>query len=353
MRTLIQRVQHASVTIDGQLKSKIGKGLLVLVGIEDRDTQEDIEWLCKKIANLRIFDDENGVMNRSVVETEGEVMVVSQFTLHASTKKGNRPSYIHASKPDIAIPMYEAFCAEMGLQIGKEVQTGTFGADMKVELVNDFEGTRPDVPNVAAICTYPLFVETVKEALSAQDVKIASVAGGFPSSQTFMEIKIAETAMAVMQGADEIDVVMNLGYFLEENYDELSEEIQEIKESCRDAKLKVILETGALQTPESIQKAAVLAVYSGADFIKTSTGKGYPGATPEAVYTMCQVLKKYHSITGKRVGIKVAGGVRTAEEAVRYYTIVKEVLGNDWLNKDLFRIGASSLVEDIEHRLGK
>ena len=137
MRTLIQRVQHASVTIDGQLKSQIRKGLLVLVGIEDRDTQEDIEWLCKKIANLRIFDDENGVMNRSVVETEGEVMVVSQFTLHASTKKGNRPSYIHASKPDIAIPMYEAFCAEMGLQIGKEVQTGTFGADMKVELVND------------------------------------------------------------------------------------------------------------------------------------------------------------------------------------------------------------------------
>ncbi|WP_308550213.1 D-aminoacyl-tRNA deacylase [uncultured Parabacteroides sp.] len=137
MRTLIQRVQHASVIIDGQLKSKIGKGLLVLVGIEDRDTQEDIEWLCKKIANLRIFDDENGVMNRSVIETEGEVMVVSQFTLHASTKKGNRPSYIHASKPNIAIPMYEAFCAEMGLQTGKEVQTGTFGADMKVELVND------------------------------------------------------------------------------------------------------------------------------------------------------------------------------------------------------------------------
>ena len=137
MRTLIQRVHHASVTIDGQVKSEIGKGLLVLVGIEDRDTQEDIEWLCKKIANLRIFDDENGVMNRSVIETEGEVMVVSQFTLHASTKKGNRPSYIHASKPDIAVPMYEAFCAEMGLQIGKEVQTGTFGADMKVELVND------------------------------------------------------------------------------------------------------------------------------------------------------------------------------------------------------------------------
>ncbi|SEF71789.1 D-aminoacyl-tRNA deacylase [Parabacteroides chinchillae] len=137
MRTVTQRVQYASVTIDGQLKSKIGKGLLVLVGIEDRDTQEDIEWLCKKIANLRIFDDENGVMNHSVTEIQGEVMVVSQFTLHASTKKGNRPSYIHASKPDFAIPMYEAFCAEMGIQLGKEVATGTFGADMKIELLND------------------------------------------------------------------------------------------------------------------------------------------------------------------------------------------------------------------------
>ena len=222
-----------------------------------------------------------------------------------------------------------------------------------VDKVNDFEGTRPDVPNVAAICTYPLFIETVKQALTAEGVKIAAVAGGFPSSQTFMEIKIAETAMAVMQGADEIDVVMNLGYFLEENYEEIAEEIQEIKESCREAKLKVILETGALIAPEYIQKASILALYSGADFIKTSTGKGYPGATPEAVYTMCQTIKRYHSITGKQIGIKVAGGVRTAEEAVRYYTIVKEVLGNDWLNKDLFRIGASSLLNDLENRLGE
>ena len=222
-----------------------------------------------------------------------------------------------------------------------------------VDKVNDFEGTRPDVPNVAAICTYPLFIETVKQALTAEGVKIAAVAGGFPSSQTFMEIKIAETAMAVMQGADEIDVVMNLGYFLEENYEEIAEEIQEIKESCREAKLKVILETGALIAPEYIQKASILALYSGADFIKTSTGKGYPGATPEAVYTMCQTIKRYHSITGTQIGIKVAGGVRTAEEAVRYYTIVKEVLGNDWLNKDLFRIGASSLLNNLENRLGK
>ena len=137
MKTVTQRVQYASVTIDGQVKSKIGKGLLILVGIEDRDTQEDIEWLAKKITNLRIFDDENGVMNHSCIEVEGEILVVSQFTLQASTKKGNRPSYIKASKPDVAIPMYEAFCEEVGLQLGKPVQTGTFGADMKVELLND------------------------------------------------------------------------------------------------------------------------------------------------------------------------------------------------------------------------
>ncbi|MCF2659420.1 D-tyrosyl-tRNA(Tyr) deacylase [Parabacteroides distasonis] len=137
MKTVTQRVQYASVTIDGMVKSKIGKGLLILVGIEDRDTQEDINWLCKKICNLRIFDDEQGVMNRSVMDVDGEILVVSQFTLQASTKKGNRPSYIRASKPEVAIPMYESFCAEMGIQLGKEVQTGTFGADMKVELLND------------------------------------------------------------------------------------------------------------------------------------------------------------------------------------------------------------------------
>ena len=137
MRTVIQRVQHASVTIDGALKSKIGKGLLVLVGIEDRDTPHDAEWLCKKICQMRIFDDENGVMNKSVVDVDGEILVVSQFTLQASVKKGNRPSYIKASRPEFAIPMYESFCAEMGVQLGKEVQTGIFGADMKVDLLND------------------------------------------------------------------------------------------------------------------------------------------------------------------------------------------------------------------------
>ena len=137
MRVLIQRTKHVSVTIEGRCKSAIKQGLLVLVGIEDSEGKEDIEWLCKKIVNLRIFDDENGVMNRSVLDIEGEILVVSQFTLHASTKKGNRPSYIRASKPEIAIPLYEAFCKEVSLSLGKEVSTGEFGADMKVELLND------------------------------------------------------------------------------------------------------------------------------------------------------------------------------------------------------------------------
>ena len=137
MRAVIQRVKHSSVSIDREIKSQIGQGLLILIGVEDSDSQDDVEWLAKKIANLRIFDDENGVMNCSVADIQGEILVVSQFTLHAMVKKGNRPSYIRASKPDIAIPLYESFCSEMGLQVGCEVQTGVFGADMKVELLND------------------------------------------------------------------------------------------------------------------------------------------------------------------------------------------------------------------------
>ena len=137
MRTVLQRVKYASVTIDGELKARIGQGLLVLLGIENADNQEDISWLTKKIASLRIFDDDNGVMNKSVTEAGGDILVVSQFTLHAMVKKGNRPSYIRASKPDIAIPLYESFCREMSLQLGNEVETGIFGADMKVELLND------------------------------------------------------------------------------------------------------------------------------------------------------------------------------------------------------------------------
>lgn len=221
-----------------------------------------------------------------------------------------------------------------------------------VESVNDFEGTSPDIPNVAAICTYPLFVETVKQALTADKVKIDSVAGGFPAGQTFLEVKIAETGMAVMEGANEIDTVMNLGYFFEGNYEELTQEIEEIKASCRSAQLKVILETGALASAENIRKAAILSIFSGADYVKTSTGKGYPGATPEAVYTLCQVIKEYKEQHDRMIGIKISGGVRTAEEAIKYFTIVKEILGEEWLKPEYFRIGASILREDILQKLG-
>lgn len=137
MRIVIQKVTHASVTIEGKIKSEIKKGLLVFVGIEDRDKDDDIDWLANKIVNIRIFEDENGVMNKSVIDMDGEILVVSQFTLHALTKKGNRPSYIKASKPDFAIPMYEKFCRKVSENLGKEIKTGVFGADMKVELLND------------------------------------------------------------------------------------------------------------------------------------------------------------------------------------------------------------------------
>ena len=214
------------------------------------------------------------------------------------------------------------------------------------EKVNDFEGSNPSIDNVAAVCVYPNFAKTVRESLTA-NVKIACVAGGFPSSQTFLEVKIAETALAVLDGADEIDVVLNLGLFLNEEYEELTEEIDEIKEACHEAKLKVILETGALKEVKKIHDAAVLSLYSGADFIKTSTGKVYGGATLEAAYAMCIAIKNYYKKTGVKKGIKISGGVSTVEDAVNYYTIVKETLGEEWCNKDLFRVGASRLADTL------
>lgn len=220
------------------------------------------------------------------------------------------------------------------------------------EAVNDFEGTRPDVNNVAAICVYPNFVGVVREALTAQNVKIACVSGGFPSSQTLLEIKVAETALAVADGTDEVDIVLNLGLFLEGSYDELCEEIQEIKAACRDAHLKVILETGALKTAENIRKASILSLYSGADFLKTSTGKVYEGATLEAAYIMCLTLKEYYQQTGIKCGFKASGGISTTDSAVKYYTIVKEVLGEEWLSSELFRIGASSLAANLLQSIG-
>ena len=215
------------------------------------------------------------------------------------------------------------------------------------ERVNDFDNEHPEMKNVAAICVYPNFAQVVRSVLEVSDVEIACVSGCFPSSQSFIEVKVAETALAVEGGADEIDIVLNLGNFLDGDYEEVCDEISELKHSCRDARLKVILETGALKTAENIKAASVLSMYSGADFIKTSTGKEYPGASLEAAYVMCSCIKEYYEKTGRMVGFKPAGGVRTAEDAVSYYCIVKEILGEQWLTNEYFRIGASGLANNL------
>ncbi len=209
--------------------------------------------------------------------------------------------------------------------------------------VNQLDNDYPFLKNVAAICVYPCFAEIVRATLEADNVNIACVSGGFPSSQTFTEVKIAETAMALKDGADEIDVVLPVGKYLAGDYEAVCDEIDELKETCGDKTLKVILETGALKKGSDIKKAALLSLYSGADFIKTSTGKINVNATPEAAYVMCQTLKEYHKQTGIRKGFKAAGGINTVQDAINYYTIVKEVLGKEWLDNKYFRIGTSRL----------
>lgn len=211
------------------------------------------------------------------------------------------------------------------------------------EKVNQFDDEFPDLKNVAAICVYPNFAEVVKNTLDVDGIKIACVSAGFPSSQTFIEVKIAETAMAIMEGADEIDIVISVGKFLSGDYQTMCEEIQELKDTCKDRHLKVILETGALKTASNIKKASILSMYSGADFIKTSTGKQQPAATPEAAYVMCEAIKEYYDKTGIKIGFKPAGGINTVNDALIYYTIVKEILGEEWLNNGLFRLGTSRL----------
>ena len=211
------------------------------------------------------------------------------------------------------------------------------------ERVNDLENEYPDLKNVAAICVYPNFAKIVSQSLEVESVNVACVSGGFPSSQTFTEVKVAETALALADGASEIDIVIPVGKFLGGDYEGMCDEIEEIKSVCGDRHLKVILETGALKTAENIWKASILAMYSGADFIKTSTGKQEPAATPEAAYVMCQAIKAYHEKTGRKVGFKPAGGINSVNDALTYYTIVKEVLGKEWLNNTLFRIGTSRL----------
>ncbi|MDR0891455.1 MAG: deoxyribose-phosphate aldolase [Mediterranea sp.] len=211
------------------------------------------------------------------------------------------------------------------------------------EKVNQFDDAYPDLQNVAAICVYPNFAAMVKNTLEVDGVNIACVSGGFPSSQTFAEVKMAETALALADGADEIDIVISVGKFLSGDYETLCDEIEELKEVCKEHHLKVILETGALKTAANIKKASILAMYSGADFIKTSTGKQEPAATPQAAYVMCEAIKEYYEKTGRKVGFKPAGGISTVADALVYYTIVKEVLGEEWLTNELFRIGTSRL----------
>lgn len=213
--------------------------------------------------------------------------------------------------------------------------------------VNAFEEEYGDMPNVAAICVYPNFASTVRMNLEVSGVNIAAVSGGFPSSQTFTEIKVAETMLAVKDGADEIDMVINVGDMLAGNYEEVCDDIIEMKSACGEAHLKVILETGALKSASIIKKASLLAIYSGADFIKTSTGKQEPAATLEAAYVMCQAIKEYYDKTGVKIGFKPAGGISTTADAVKYYCVVAAVLGEEWLNNRYFRIGASRLANNL------
>ena len=211
------------------------------------------------------------------------------------------------------------------------------------EKVNKFDEAYPNLPHVATICVYPRFARTVAETLEVDGVEIACVSGSFPSSQALIEVKTIETQLAVKDGATEIDMVLSVGEFLEGDYETVCDEIQQMKEACGDKKMKVILETGCLKTAANIKTASILAMYSGADYIKTSTGKLEPAATPEAAYVMCQAIKEYYEQTGIQIGFKPAGGLNSVMDALIYYTIVKEVLGEKWLTNQWFRMGTSRL----------
>ncbi len=211
------------------------------------------------------------------------------------------------------------------------------------ERVNDFEDAYPELPHVATICVYPCFAKIVSQSLEIEGVEVACVSGSFPSSQALIEVKIAETALALKDGATEIDMVMSVGKYLSEDYETVCDEISELKATCGDRKLKVILETGLLPSMADVKTASLLAMYAGADYIKTSTGKEKPAATPEAAYVMCQAIKEYYEKTGIRIGFKPAGGMNTVHDALVFYTIVKEVLGEEWLTNQYLRLGTSRL----------
>ncbi|MBQ6965679.1 MAG: deoxyribose-phosphate aldolase [Bacteroidaceae bacterium] len=216
-----------------------------------------------------------------------------------------------------------------------------------VEKVNKFDDVYPELGHVATVCVYPNFAKICHDTLENDEVEIACVSGCFPSSQSFIEVKIAETALALKDGATEIDIVIPVGKFLAGDYEGMCDEIAEIKAVCGEKKLKTILETGCLKTASNIKKASLLAMYAGADYIKTSTGKLEPAATPEAAFVMCQSIKEYHEKTGIQIGFKPAGGMKTVADALTYYTIVKEVLGEKWLTNKWLRLGTSSLANKL------
>lgn len=212
-----------------------------------------------------------------------------------------------------------------------------------VEKVNRFDKKYPELPHVATICTYPNFAKLVSESLEVDGVQVVNVSGSFPSSQTFIEVKVAEASLAVKDGATEIDIVMPVGKYLSGDYEGVADEIGEQKQACGECPMKVILETGCLPSMSDVKKASIIAMYAGADYIKTSTGKEKVSATPEAAYVMCQAIKEYYDQTGIQIGLKPAGGINTVRDAVTYYTIVKEVLGEKWLTNKWFRMGTSRL----------
>lgn len=212
-----------------------------------------------------------------------------------------------------------------------------------VEKVNKFDSEYPDLPHVAAVCAYPCFTKLIADSLEVDGVDITNVTGNFPSSQALLEVKTIETALAIKDGATQIDIVMPVGKFLSGDYEGVCDTISELKQTCGDVPMKVILETGDLRNAHDIKTAAILAMYAGADYLKTSTGKEKISATPESVYVLCQAIKEYHKKTGIQIGLKPAGGINTVMDAVIYYTIVKEVLGEKWLTNYWFRMGTSRL----------
>ncbi len=216
-----------------------------------------------------------------------------------------------------------------------------------IEKVNKMDSSYPDLPHVAAVCVFPVFVNLVRNSLEVDGVEITSVCGNFPSSQSRMEVKVAETQLAVADGATNVDIVLPVGKFLSEDYEGVADDISEMKQACGEVPMKVILETCDLENLSNVKRAAILSMYAGADYIKTSTGKEKAGATPEGVYVMCQAIKEYYEQTGIMIGLKPAGGINTSMDAIILYTIAKEVLGEKWMTNELFRLGTSRLAKQL------